>query len=154
MKIEYNYEPDWGVVESRGFGIPYKPDFWLPKFEYWVEVKAEFKEIATNEFMKIEGLAKLGDVLVLSGPPRLLGDNSSAHHLCTWGPRHNRLVIQDKMRWCECPTCRRIGIEVFGGVPSECRRTCTLFGDDVPDQDGHRAKRLMDAYRYAQNYKF
>jgi hypothetical protein len=155
MKIKFYYERDWDVVESGGWGIPYKPDFFLIDFGIYAEVKPQFEKIDIMDLRKIKGWAKdAEDVLVLSGPPRLLNSTSTAHHLFSLNEHSDRVFVHYSQWWCECPRCHRIGIVEFGGVPAECRQTCLLFGEDGPEPDGHKSKRLKAAYRYAQNFKF
>jgi hypothetical protein len=127
LGIKWQYEPEYSDVECGCFRIYYKPDFFLPDYELWVEVKpVDMKLISEGDFRKILGWTKMElEMLVLIGEPRILADNNRAHYLCTYNPdRKKPLYVQPFARWCECPKCEKIDYRVGGGLPYSCKNTC------------------------------
>lgn len=112
--------------------------------------------------MKIAGWAKQElEILILSGEPRILMENSEAHYLYTYNPKKKKVnPPQFYMRWCECPKCKRIDFRPYGGIPVSCDKTCypeldvDLFGDELPEPEGHKTQRLKQACHAANNFKF
>jgi len=162
LKMDYEYEPEWDEVICDGFGVRYKPDFHLPNLDLWIEVKGKkLEELTDIEVMKIVGWGKWESVLILSGPPRLLTQKSDAHYLCTWNPKKKQInPAQRNMWWCECLKCGHIDIRPLGGVPERCSETCYahdeygLFGNELPEPDGHKSESILSAYRASRNYRF
>lgn len=64
MEIKFEYEQEGFILSD---GTLYLPDFYLPEFGYFVEVKAE--EFSKLERMKCELLAKEKPVILLTGIP-------------------------------------------------------------------------------------
>lgn len=161
MDIEYQYEPEWDEVKAFGFRGHYKPDFYLPALDYWVEVKPKsIRELNDLELMKATGWAEWENLVILSGPPRLLKETSEAHYIFWWNPRKKAVDMHGYMWWCECPKCKRIDLMPFGGIPQNCRKTCfpddavDLFGNELPEPNGHKSHRLLAAYSEARKYVF
>lgn len=162
LGIQYEYESEWDEVICDGFRIQYKPDFFLPSLDLWAEVKAkELEELTDIEVMKTVGWGKLESIVILSGPPRLLNRKSEAHYLCTWNPKKKQInPAQRNMWWCECPRCGCIDLRPLGGIPVECSDTCyseakyDLFGNEIPEPDGHKSPRMLSAYKAARNFRF
>lgn len=163
LSIEWQCEPEYDNVEFRGFRIPYKPDFYLPGRDLWIEVKPKgIRHLSDGEIMKIVGWAKeYSEILVLSGAPRIPRETTEAHYLYSYNPRKgkvNRPVAH--MWWCECPKCGRIDFRPHGGVPCDCDKSCfgdplvDLFGEELPEPNGHKSPRLENACRRANNYSF
>lgn len=66
LDVPWHYEPEGYELDG---GTRYLPDFWLPKEEWFIEVKPDWSEGS----QKAEGLALLTrrPVFVTNGPPRL-----------------------------------------------------------------------------------
>jgi len=162
LGIQYKYEPEWDEVVCDGFKMQYKPDFYLPKMDLWVEVKSKnLEELTDIEIMKIVGWGKWESIIILAGPPRLLDETSEAHYLCTWNPKKQAInPAQRNMWWCECPKCKHIDLRPFGGIPVKCLESCypneeyDLFGNVLPEPAGHKSSRILEAYKVARTYKF
>ncbi len=163
LGIKWKYEPKYDDVEYRGFLIQYKPDFYLPDHDLWIEVKAtSILHLSDGEIRKIVGWANdYLEILVLSGAPRIPRENTKAHYLYTYNPKKkkvNRPVAS--MWWCECPKCGRIDFRPCGSIPVDCDKTCyadppvNLFGEELPEPEGHKSPRLEKACHKANNYKF
>jgi hypothetical protein len=164
LGIKWQYEPEYSDVEFGGFRIYYKPDFYLPDYDLWIEVKPQEPHHLTDaEIMKIVGWAKQElEILVLIGGPRIIVDSNKAHYLYTYNPhRRKPLNRAPNVRWCECPKCRKIDYRPGGGIPNSCDQTCypepymvDLLGDDLPIPDGDKSQRLKKACHIANNYNF
>ena len=162
LGIQYKHEQEWDEVKALGFRIHYKPDFYLPALDYWVEVKPKsIRELNDLEIMKATGWAdEWENLVILSGPPRLLKETSEAHYIFWWNQRKKEVSMKGYMWWCECPKCRRIDLVQFGGIPQDCRKTCfpedavDLFGNELPEPNGHKSSRILEAYKVARTYKF
>jgi len=71
LGVGYKYEPEWDEVDIGIGYIQYKPDFYLPDLDLWIEVKpVGFGKMKYENIKKAEGWAKDYDgLLVLVGPP-------------------------------------------------------------------------------------
>lgn len=159
LGIKWKYEPEYSDVEFRGGRTYYKPDYFLPDYELWVEIKpVDTKQISEEDFGKIVGWTKQElEMLVLIGTPKILSDNSRPHYIFTYDEKRKKpLNIQPLVRWCECPKCGKIDYVPGGGIPYDCRRTCylDLFGEELPEPDGHKSQRLKKACQKANNHDF
>lgn len=163
LGIKWKYEPEYDAVEFGGFRIFYKPDFYLPDYDLWVEIKPRsLRHLSDGEIRKIVGWANNDlDILVLSGQPRILPDDHEAHYLYTYDSKKKKVdQPQGHMRWCECPKCGTIDYGPDGGIPHSCYKTCypepreDLFSEELPDPEGHKSQRLKNACHKANNYNF
>lgn len=66
LGIRWDYEPEGFEL---GNGLRYLPDFWLPEFNLWVEIKPSYPDKVS-----IEKASRLGQghraVIIFCGPPR------------------------------------------------------------------------------------
>ena len=74
--IEWDYEPEGFKIENRGEIIHYLPDFWLPEFHTYVEVKGPvLTEAEKNKALFLsdtgEGYEAGGQVLILQKIPEI-----------------------------------------------------------------------------------
>lgn len=86
LYIAYKYEPEWDEVDIGIGYVRYKPDFYLPDIDLWIEVKpVAFKSMQYGDTKKAEGWARdYGELLVLAGPPSVPRETTKAHYLLTW----------------------------------------------------------------------
>jgi hypothetical protein len=163
LGIKWKYEPEFDYVEFGGFLIPYKPDFYLPDYDLWIEVKAKsIRQLSDGEIRKIVGWAKTNlEILVLSGEPRIPHEDTKAHYQYIYNPKKKKIYGPvGNMWWCECPECGKIDFRPYGGVPVDCDKSCynkpplDLFGEEVAEAEGHKSLRLKKACHKANNYKF
>jgi len=162
LGITYEYEPERDEVDF-GIGVAsYIPDFFLPDLNLWVEVKpVSLMKMSYGDRKKCEGWAKDRDgILILIGPPSIPRESTSKHEYLTWMPKKNQFFLGDHWWWCECMKCGRVDIRPYGGNPVDCDETCfpeatvDLFGEEVPDPEGQRSKRLREACHRAKAYEF
>jgi hypothetical protein len=161
LSIAFEYEPILDEVDI-GVGIVwYKPDFFLPDIDQWVEVKpVDFRNMEDGDKKKAYGWARdYESLLILVGGPSIPKENTKAHYLLTWSERKKKFYLRDHLRWCECPKCHKIDIQEGGGIPSNCDNTCyrgpshDLFGD-ILEPEGHKSSRLKNACRIAHCFKY
>jgi len=160
--IAFKYEPVWDEVDIGIGYVQYKPDFYLPDIDLWIEVKpVGFRNMKYGDKKKAEGWVEdYNGLLVLVGPPSMPKNTTEAHYHLTWNERKKVFYLNDHMWWCECPKCGRINIQPDGGIPTDCTKSCypepsyDLFGDELPEPTGHKSSRLKNAYRLAHNFEF
>ena len=160
--IAYEYEPEWDQVDIGIGYIHYKPDFYLPDLDLWIEVKpVTFKNMRYGDVKKAEGWARdYEGLLVLVGQPSIPRQTTKAHYHLTWYEKKNAFFLSDHMWWCECPKCGRIDVRPYGGIPVDCDKSCypepsyDLFGEELPEPEGHKSPRLKNACRIARNFEF
>lgn len=145
-----------GVVweyEREGFdlgdGIFYLPDFWLPQLNCWIEIKGA-SPVPKDEVEKVRRLADQSgkNAFLFCGSPLApdsdhpdlwYGSNSAAEFFDPGGGWDNHYL------WCECPKCRKIGIE-FDGRAGRIGCRC----DTHEKSYNFRSPRLMVAYSKAR----
>lgn len=137
--------------EYEGYQLPsgwYVPDFWLPEFRMWVEIKPN--EPTSQEVKLVIDLAAhtdnpvaihFGDILE---PDEWCRNSDSAHIYWAEGMDIGHL-------WCVCPKCGAIGFEFDGRGARVCSSRC--FPHDDKLYTG-RHPRLIYAYLTAQQYQF
>jgi hypothetical protein len=191
--IEWCYEEQgWdlsGVMTTAGTGHPedptylrqrllsapvlYLPDFYLPKQECWVEIKAW---VPTDpEMAKMERLvyATERDGFVFwGGIPMPVGETNQDiatqyfnEDDSAWAFKMSEgrvLDYEHSHKWCECPRCGLLGI-TFGGFVEEL--PCACFDYDpgwhiglpsapVPRVFNAASPRLVEAYKAARGARF
>lgn len=161
LGIRYEYEPEWDAVDVGPGLMYYKPDFYLPDQELWVEIKPfGITELTFGANAKLHGWAReYGGILLLVGIPSVPKANSKRHYLVSYYDKKDIFLLQNSMWWCRCPKCGKISIEEMGGIPRECENACILpsedlFGEELPDVDGHLDKKIKHACRAAKSHKF
>lgn len=82
LDIKWKYEPQGYVVGPPGDEIAYLPDFYLPKYDVWAEVKGgEWdKEDRKKTFL----FSHDADILLLGSFPTLNQGDTSLHNLLRW----------------------------------------------------------------------
>ncbi len=161
LGVQWQYEPEYDDVEFHGFLVAYKPDFYLPDLDLWIEVKpTSLRQLSDGEIRKIVGWAHdYSEILVLSGAPTIPNDSTKPHFIFRYNHKKkevNRPVAN--VWWCECPNCGKIDIRIGGGIPASCDTTCypeihlDLLDEELPEPEGHRSTRLREACRRANSY--
>lgn len=154
LGIPYEYEPEGFEL---GDGVRYLPDFWLPTWDAWVEIKPNREVCDIEQAMELlrllaENTAKFGLLLI--------GD--------VWPDKTEILLVQPEGYWAsrsytrvaQCRLCDGLCLEkmLWGGIdgPDDfgfCRigpHTCE-YGDVWPIHD---APRVLAAYRAARRARF
>lgn len=153
LRIQYSYEPE-------GFdfgGLRYLPDFYLPKFDYWIEVKPREPEPDSLDWQKAAALAShVGkDVYIAVGLvwPPYDGDpgrNVFDRGVCNYHrPVHPGGNPASHSWWYECPTCKALSLTVFG---RHNKLICSC--PSLPYFQMSDSPRLLEAYRAARSARF
>lgn len=144
LGVPWQYEPN---VHDLGGGTFYLPDFWLPNQQCFVEIKPAAPDDEAQR--KASGLAALTRRPVFlffdtafDVPYGDLADTESAY--AYFADRGFDWYYQ----WCECPTCRKVGIEYAGRAGRICRH-------DADDKNyAYDTPRLCAAYDAARLARF
>lgn len=153
LDITYKYEPEGFNLD----GLYYLPDFYLPDYDYWIEVKPKEIQVNSEDWNKVVALSNhlkqtifvaVGDVWFPYDRRRLndfihggvrnyyrpvrMGGNIASHH---W--------------WIECPVCHSFSLVVFGH---------TMYCSCGKNPDGEiqfsDSERLVKAYNTARSARF
>jgi len=104
LGIKWEYEKEGYDLD----GVRYLPDFWLPEFESWVEVKGEQPNESSKEIEKATRLvlASHKDVYIVSGP---MDVTSKPDILDVFYRSDEDAVRMDHfVDIVRCPICRRV----------------------------------------------
>jgi hypothetical protein len=156
LGIEYYYEPHFEEVETGCTSVYYKPDFYIPALNKYFEIKPskptheeKVKAAAwTNDICEIVILFKLN-------PPTEDKENGC---VCM-------IDVKGKPRffwgycWGECPKCGHVDFDEMGqvlscGCYSKEQLGKMYFEEGESSPNFERSKRLLTAYRFANNFKF
>lgn len=147
MEIKYIYEPEGFELEP---GLFYLPDFWLPQFKSYLEIKPVYP--TKDEEYKASVLAEKSghNVYVFCGNPSLpdfgLGSEVGRYIYPARGG------WDDNQRWCHCPTCGLVGLEYEGRLyRTDCK--CPYLGGHN-NYRGHDTAKLKYAYERATVHRF
>ena len=164
LSIPFNYEKEYYEVEAGCRVIWYKPDFYLPEINKYIEIKP--RKPKDDELTKAAGWCEdIGDIVVLFdlNPPK---ENTESG----WLFKLHNSIRQPKLKatlfksfwWCECPRCGKIDLCQYGEL--ECG--CFSFEEfnQIYTQEEEKsfrtypkfehAPRLLTAYKIAKNIKF
>ncbi|QCR16573.1 PDDEXK family nuclease [Methanosarcina mazei] len=129
LGIIYEYEKegyDLGFNNITNETVYYLPDFYLPKYKYWVEIKST-KGLNDKELVKLEKFSlkltnnsNLGTLIVLMGEPYV-------------GKYIAESVLRGSM-WGICPLTEKLDLYKPGSWPgeetidcNECKSKCSLY---------------------------
>ena len=158
--IRHEYEPEWMEVEAGMKVVSYKPDFYLPDLNLWVEIKPQIpKDI---EITKAAGWAEEADILVLFqlSPPT---ETSQSGWLFHWGDKIKKAILNKQVWWCECPVCKKIQVGELGEPTCGCidyeeqisplEEWDQVFGTNITPKF-EKTPKLLAAFKAARNFKF
>lgn len=109
MNIKYIYEHEGFDLGQAGW---YLPDFYLPEYDYQVEIKPT-DDVPSDEIEKVRSLAKErtdGSVYILHGVPGLPDGYDGEYYataLFQTGEDYPYF-------WCECPECGSVDLQFDG----------------------------------------
>lgn len=116
LRIRYQYE-------REGFdlnGLWYLPDFYLPDYDYWIEVKPEEPTSNSEDWKKVAALAThLGkDIYIAVGEVWMPYDGDVSRKYMKVGQYHRPVHPggnpASNSWWYECPQCGKLSLTVFG----------------------------------------
>jgi len=152
LGVEYQYEPEGYNLD----GIWYLPDFWLPKQRYWIEIKAEKPEEATeNKLYQLASESKAVCAAILWGQPWIPDD--------VWGIENDGHYLvyphwDNRYLWCECPICGFLGLQFEGRAARlECQcvvQKAKAAGAYEDRCHNYRTERIDAGYIAARQARF
>ncbi len=137
LGIQWEYEKEGFDLGNAGY---YLPDFWLPEFRFWVEIKPTGIPISCEDWSKIAGLG----VILLQGEP---GNYSSDDYR---DAESDCSELADLGRWGVCAICGRIRFGYrcageFSGTECDCAEWDNSF-----DTCGPRIAKAIETARSAR----
>lgn len=171
LGVQWQYEPEGFDLD----GVLYLPDFYLPQFDRWIEVKGHELEKGEKDWEKVARLATAtgNPVYVTVGEVWMPYNGDGSGELANyWRPIHPGGNWASHSWFVECAHCRKLSIVVYGHVAQgECgcfkdytRRIGTLeyqSPECCDDQDCPNAliqwsnsPRLRAAYKAAREARF
>lgn len=167
LGIQYFYE-------HEGYQLPsgwYLPDFWLPTFKTWIEIKPkkrwEDRQQWRIDIQKIRELAiatknisiiQHGDLIA---PCSSVSDefwaSTSVVYADGSGDAENVAVVS--YWWCECPKCASIDFQISGYPSCKCDQNDLVEFDEEGTSllyPGYftASTRMLQAYTYANKIRF
>lgn len=149
LGIYWIYEPEGFVLED---GTMYLPDFYLPDYHLWIEVKGEMSETDAHKIKMFRNVLEEPMKLLVLGeiPPECTDVVRWAYERSS-----DAFDIGGNGTWdfpylpCVCPTCGKVGFEFDG----RGARVCSHNG---LDDKGYSANDpvILNAYRAARSARF
>ena len=140
LGIPYEYEKEGYDLD----GVWYLPDFWLPRHEYWIEIKGE--RPTDEEEEKASRLAKQSGKLVAICFGEIDAE-VNAPYIYYLGLRSGEVVRDINVCWEECPYCHKVGLLRYKNHPSDFPCKCWW---DIR----RRTPKLQEAYSAARQARF
>jgi len=135
--VRWQYEKEG---YDLGNGIKYLPDFWLPDFQYWIEIKGDDPSAKDCEKLGLLVLATGCTGFLFYGDIPTLDDLEpgcdSALMYCKLDESEDGLWEDIHYCWCVCPFCKKLGIEFDGrGARVSCKCDKEKLAPSLPQ--GH-----------------
>lgn len=149
LGVRWEYEKEGFKFNRSGL---YLPDFWLPDFQFWIEIKGQ--QPTSDEILKLSAVAAetrfkgflfYGDIP--SHPIDVITDNA----ICC-DPEGQ----DSEYFWCQCPFCGKLGIEFHGRSDRlDCHDIDGCPRSNHGDKGYNMATpRLLAAYTAARSARF
>lgn len=157
LRVDYEYEKQGYDLGEAGC---YLPDFWLPAWQCWVEIKATPEHVTAHEKAKAWALARHTSALVFMFFRCDLPDIRIDDGMPTF-PHYGRYYAPDGawgglMAFGVCCQCDRVTLGYHGGHYVHCApaydfQHCSTnaLGDGVSDDP-----RIVQAFQYAKSARF
>lgn len=150
--IEWKYELQGFDVNGRY----YLPDFWLPRFEMFVEIKPDITACkAAEPLMHALVLASGHRGLLIADGPNIEEPPEMIHVKPTY---YGGRCLAFKAAWTQCLTCNRVTIAIRGADTPLWRPQCDCQFPNViikhqnhsPNKDGPRIKHALEQAQWAR----
>lgn len=151
LGIKWLYEPEGFTLAD---GTMYLPDFYLPDYDLWVEIKGVMSDADSHKVdMFRKALTYPTQLLVLGQIP------PESEDVCHWVYENytdsSCYDIGSAQEWdfpylpCVCPICGKVGFEFDG-------RGARICNHNTWDDKGYSANdsHILDAYRAARSARF
>lgn len=159
LGVKWDYEPEGYDLGEAG---RYLPDFFLPALDVWVEIKGKYPD--ADEIKKAKALAAQSEQEVhifFGGMAEPTGQKvdgktevSGGTRALAVGLKSNRWpkLPQKPMTsiWCQCTTCKAVGIIGIRLDGSPHRSICECVGPSLSPM----GERLLTAYAAARSARF
>jgi hypothetical protein len=150
ITIKYQYEPEGYILAD---GTPYLPDFYLPDYGYYVEIKG--KEPTDAEKLKAASLDKQTYIFYGDVPyPNPLEQDDWDNAIAVFGidEEDGSVILDTGYWWCECPRCGCVDLHWHGRIGrSKYHKT---WCDPHEKEFGANTPRLLNAYAKARSARF
>lgn len=149
LEIKWEYEPEGYDLSEYGW---YLPDFWLPKLEYFIEIKGVAS--TEEEQKKCQSLSNLYDVFLFDtglGVENEIG--SYADTLTPSGSWFSKGKWKDHdMKFLKCKKCGSIDITFDGWV--HYSNKCSCYNDKNRNKMGSFHPDILNAINKAKSARF
>jgi hypothetical protein len=161
LGIEYTYEPYCFGVETGGREVTYKPDFFLPKLEIFIEIKPS-KPFDIENTKAAAWSKHIGDIIILFNLNPPTKDLENGWKFSCETPS-GIPTLSESYTWCECPKCGHIDLANLGELTSCGCYSLADFNrmyeieearDIIVSPDFEKTFRLLTAYKRAKKYSF
>lgn len=136
LGVKWEHEPSGYELGGR---IAYLPDFWLPEFGCFWEVKG-IGGIGVEKASRLASVTERPVFLALGVPQPGCEVDVYFAEGCDLG-----------YRWCACPRCGRLGIQFQGRAE---RNACSCLDPEVDVAFTGDAPRIVAAYEFARSFRF
>ncbi len=153
LEISYQYEPEGFDLD----GVWYLPDFYLPEYDYWIEIKPKIPQVGSTDWIKITSFATCMQKTIYIAVGEcwhpydrrrlkdLINKDIKNYHI----PVRPGPNIASHHWWVECPICQQLSLVVFGHtIYTRCG--CSSDGE-IQFSD---SPRLIEAYRHSRSARF
>ena len=156
LGVQYVYEPDTYQVildPAKAKTTSYIPDFEVPRWNAFVEIKYVLDEPDLDACRKCAALAKSTgkDVYLFFRPPwEQVVDKGRKVPVSGYRYAARTGAFEPSYQLTECPHCKAVDVAPFGRLAA-LRCPCVQAH---PDLRHHDAKRIVEAVRGAQRERF
>lgn len=152
MDIEYKYEEEYFYLD----GLWYRPDFWLPKQNCWLEVKGPFPSKEEKEKARRLAARTQRNVYISFGDIPEPNSEDPA-----WYTGSSVVFFPDGREeeahwWCECPHCGTLGLQYEARAASLTCGCLSRISAGSDRSNYYYSPRLLRAYlaaREADTYR-
>lgn len=150
LGIEWEYEKEGYDLD----GIKYLPDFWLPKYQYWFEIKGQ--DPTTEEINKAKALQDTSGfpVIIAISLPHF---NRNFAYCCDFSDSSAGYSEWENARWFICNLCKQIDLGISHKEDTYISTTnfekVGVCQHSIKQRRGSHAQ-LMKAYNAAKAAQF
>lgn len=168
LGIKYQYEPEYDEVQAGLRVVWYKPDFFIPSLNCYIEIKP--KEPRGVELTKAAGWVNLHQDIYIFYELRPPSKESESAWCMSWSNKFEKAILSKGHWWTECLVCQRIAIAESYEPPKECLDKCytgtvlnnifdwySMSGEEMNQEVypySSRSSRLLKAYTAARKTIF
>ncbi len=149
LGIDWEYEPEHDYVDIGFYQTQYKPDFYLPDLDYWIEIKPAIPN--DDEMNKMAGWAKgwhaAGFYIAYKlGRP---SENTESARKFWYSKKRGRVFWDHSFWWTECSVCGAIELTHKGDPPATCEGRCYDYEDMLDLYENTNYAPVHESYPYS-----